>query len=237
MFDKSFEYYDRIYREFKDYHAEAKKIDEIIKQKKPDAKSILDVACGTGEHAHILTEQYGYNVDGIDIEPAFVEIAQSKCTAGEFSVADMTDFDLGKEYDVVTCLFSAIGYVKTIENTTKAIGEFARHVRPGGIIIVEPWISKKDFEGVGNYHLKTVDAEDLKVARISYSEIIGNISRITFQYLIGADGKFAHEREVHELGLLTNEELAGCFEANGLEYDFDEIGLMDRGLFVAKQAG
>ena len=74
------------------------------------------------------------------------------------------------------------------------------------------------------------------MARLSYSEIVGKISRITFEYLIGADGKLLRESEVHELGLLTNEELSGCFDANGLDYEFDEKGLTDRGLFVARQA-
>jgi len=232
MFSKSFKYYDRIYCEFKDYEGEAKNLDGIIREKLPAAKTILDIACGTGEHARILTEEYGYAVDGVDVEPGFLEIAQEKCPASKFSLADMTDFDLGKQYDVVTCLFSAIGYVKTVENTTKAIASFARHLRPRGIMLVEPWISVEKFEG-GRFHLRTVDADDLKVARLSYSEIIESISRITFEYLIGVDGNIMRETEVHELGLLTTDELAGCFRENGLTFEYNVEGLMDRGLFVA----
>ena len=234
MFTNSIEYYDRIYREFKDYHAEAAVINGLIKSRLPSAGSILDVGCGTGEHGSILTKEYGYAVDGIDLEPGFLEIAQTKCPSGKFTLADMSDFDLGKKYDVITCLFSAIGYVKTVENTTRALGTFARHLRPGGIMIVEPWISVEKFDGE-NFHLLTVDTDDLKVARLSYSEVIGKISRITFEYLIGADGKIMRETEVHELGLLTTDELAECFRANNLEFEYDEKGLMDRGLFVAKE--
>ena len=34
----------------------------------------------------------------------------------------MTAFDLGKTFDLVTCLFSSIGYVKTLENLARAVG-------------------------------------------------------------------------------------------------------------------
>ena len=234
MFTNSIEYYDRIYSEFKDYAAEAKQIDEFLKDISPMAKTILDVGCGTGEHARILTEEYGYRVDGIDLEPGFVEIAQKKCPGGTFSLADMTDFDLTKQYDVVTCLFSAIGYVRTVENTAKALGAFSRHLRPGGVMVVEPWISPDQFND-GHYHLQSVDQENLKVARISYSEVVGKISRITFEYLIGVDGRISRESEVHELGLLSFDELAGCFKENGLKFDYDEEGLSGRGLFIAQK--
>ncbi|HAT59516.1 MAG TPA: hypothetical protein DCS60_01935 [Opitutae bacterium] len=55
---------------------------------------MLDVACGTSERARILTKTYGYSVDGIDLEPNFVEIAQSRNPGGEFTSVEMWSFTL-----------------------------------------------------------------------------------------------------------------------------------------------
>ena len=78
MFKVSAQLYDLIYFKFKNYMDEASKIHGFIQEVHFDAKTILDVACGTGEHARILTENYGYHVDGIDIESEFIKIAQKK---------------------------------------------------------------------------------------------------------------------------------------------------------------
>ena len=39
----------------------------------------------------------------------------------------MIDFDLDRAFDVVTCLFSAIAYVRTAENLFRAVARLAAH--------------------------------------------------------------------------------------------------------------
>jgi dihydrofolate reductase len=68
-----------------------------------DSRSILDVACGTGLHAVNLSEWF--EVDGIDINREFIDIASDRNKEGTFECHDMTNFGLNKQYDVVMCLF------------------------------------------------------------------------------------------------------------------------------------
>lgn len=124
------EFYDLLYSEEKDYPAEARLLESLIRRACPSASSVLDVGCGTGAHARSLLD-LGFEVDGIDLEPAFVEIARRKCPEGSFEVGDMTDFRLDRTYDVVTCLFSAIGYVLTETGLHSAIQRMRAHLRPG----------------------------------------------------------------------------------------------------------
>ena len=56
MFSESAELYELIYSRFKDYAAEAERIATLIRRVHPSAQRILDVACGTGEHARLLSE-------------------------------------------------------------------------------------------------------------------------------------------------------------------------------------
>ena len=64
----------------------------------------------------------------------------------------MTDFDLATTYDAVTCLFSAIGYVRTVDRMNRAVACMARHVKPGGVLIVEPWITPDEVETRPSFH-------------------------------------------------------------------------------------
>src|ERR1700724_208827 len=106
MFIDSPELYDAIFH-FKNYARECDRLGSLIDKAVPRARTILDVACGTGEHAKFLKQHYA--VDGIDINERYLRAARLKNPEGDYIRADMTAFDLGRTYDVVTCLFSAIG--------------------------------------------------------------------------------------------------------------------------------
>src|SRR3954468_6666286 len=59
-----------------------------------------------------------------DLDPAFVRLAQQKLQKGTVYHADMTSFDVQRRYDVVLCLFSSIGYVRTLANVERALIRF-----------------------------------------------------------------------------------------------------------------
>lgn len=67
MFSESADLYDLIYSGFKDYAAEAETLAAILRRVHPSTRTVLDVACGTGEHARCLADRYGYHVDGVDL--------------------------------------------------------------------------------------------------------------------------------------------------------------------------
>src|SRR5690242_12139387 len=125
MFTKSAAFYDAIYS-FKDYSAEAVQVAAVIEQnKRSQGKTLLDVGCGTGQHLQYLGENY--QVEGLDLDGELLKIARGRCPDVPFHQADMVDFDLGKQFDVVTCLFSSIGYAKTVERLDSAIAHIAHH--------------------------------------------------------------------------------------------------------------
>lgn len=53
----------------------------------------------------------------------------------------MRTFDLGRTFDAITCLFSAIGHAGSVEGLEAAVYTMARHLNPGGVLLVEPWLS------------------------------------------------------------------------------------------------
>jgi SAM-dependent methyltransferase len=174
VFSVTADIYDAIYA-FKDYAGETLKIRQLVARERPGAKTLLDVACGTGEHARLWSAEF--DVDGIDLEPKFVEIARAKNPSGSFSVGDMRSFQLEKRYDVVQCLFSSIDYLLTSQDQdiVAALTCFRAHLAPGGVVLIEPWLSPAAYKP-GQPHMVTVDRPDLKVWRVNVSKREGDIS-------------------------------------------------------------
>src|SRR5207237_6570145 len=51
----------------------------------------------------------------------------------------MSDFHLPTRYDVILCLFSSIGYVKTLDRVAQTLRCFRKHLAGDGVVILEPW--------------------------------------------------------------------------------------------------
>ena len=94
MFSESSELYDFIYSEFKDFDAEARDVASLLRRKSPSARRILDVGGGTGRHASAKTAEHGFEIDGLDIQQGFREIARRRCPRGALYLGDMAEFDL-----------------------------------------------------------------------------------------------------------------------------------------------
>lgn len=229
MFKKSARFYDAIYA-FKDYEAEARQVHDLIQTHKlSEGKVLLDVGCGTGAHIGFLRTHY--EVEGLDLDAEILGVARERHPRLPFHHADMADFDLDRQFDVITCLFGAIGYVKTLPRLKQALQTLARHVCPGGLVIIEPWLSPGIFSE-GGLFASFIDEPDLKIARMNINKVEDGVSILDFQYLVGTPEGIEHFTERHELGLFTHEEYVRAFEDAGLSVMYDAHGLTGRGLYV-----
>ena len=232
MFSNSAHIYDAVYS-FKDYATESERIHALIEERSPGAATLLDVACGTGKHLEQLRAWSA--VTGLDLDADLLAIARERLGDVELHQGDMTAFSLGRQFDVVTCLFSSIGYVGTVERLVRAIAAMATHLAPGGVLIVEPWLTP-DVWMVDRPHLLTVDEPELKIARMTISGREGRLAIMNFEYLIGTPAGIEAFSERHEAALFTGEEYRAAFTAAGLAVEHDPDGLTGRGLYVARPA-
>ncbi|MGD2253522.1 MAG: class I SAM-dependent methyltransferase [Anaerolineales bacterium] len=232
MFNKTAQFYDKIYV-FKDYAAEAAKLIALIREQKGSGRlRLLDVACGTGMHIYHLKDQF--QVEGLDVSPDLIELAARRNPEVEFHQVDMIDFDLGRTYDVVACLFSSIGYVRTLKNLRKAIRSMARHLLPDGVLVIEPWFTPAQWNP-GTVHMVAVDEPELKVVRMNTSQVRGRLSILDLHYLVGTPQGTQHFVERHQLGLFEQEEMKEAIAEAGMRVTFDEAGLTGRGLYVGRR--
>jgi hypothetical protein len=143
----------------------------------------------------------------------------------------MRTLDLGRRFDVVTCLFSSIGFVVDLDGLAAATRSLAAHVADGGVLVLEPWLTP-DVWQPGRPHVLAADSEGLVLARVTVAGRHGRISMTDMHYLVGtADGVEQFE-EYHELGLFTHEEMRAALEDAGLIVEHDPDGLIGRGLWI-----
>jgi SAM-dependent methyltransferase len=235
MYNRSAEIYDAIYRsQGKDYAGEAGKILALVQMyKRSQGRSLLDAGCGTGAHLPYLRE--AFDVEGLDYSEHMLAMARAKHPDVCFHHADMVDFQLDHRFDVITCLFSAIGYVGTLRRLSQAISTFARHLTPGGVALVEPWFGPGILD-TGEIHATFVNEPELKIARMNINRVEGRLSYLDFEYLVGTPRGIEHFHETHALGVFTDEEYLQAFKDAGLEVVHEKEGLDGRGLYIGLQA-
>ena len=102
--------------------------------------SILDLGCGTGEHALHWAEM-GYNLVGIDSAKEMIDIAAEKAKAmdldADFLCLPITDFasTLQQQFDMVICLGNTVSHLLDEFNLKKCFHETARSLKPTGLAV------------------------------------------------------------------------------------------------------
>lgn len=215
MYRELAKYYDLLYS-CKDYKAEVTKIKKLIsKYKQSDGDSLLDVACGTGRHLRFL--KGSFSCTGVDLSRQVLRIAKHNLPDVEFKQGNMIDFKLNKKFDVVLCLFSAIGYVKTYENLKRTLNNFSKHLKQGGVVIIEPWFAPEMY-GVGTPHMLIYSGKDIKIARLHVSEARDGISILDMHHLIAEKNKkvrYIVSRE--ELGMFKTKKILNLMSIAGFK--------------------
>ncbi len=132
-------YYDRIYSK-KPYRAQTAVLVRLARRfGRSGGRRWLDVACGTGRHLEYLRREF--EVTGVDLSGTMLRLARRRLPGVRLVRADMRSFALGERFDVVSCLFSAIGYLRNEREIRQAFRAFASHLLPGGVLLIEPWIA------------------------------------------------------------------------------------------------
>jgi SAM-dependent methyltransferase len=230
--------YDAIYAgRGKDYRFEACVVAEHVRSRHPRATSLLDVGCGTGRHLVHLAGKFAH-VEGVDLAEGMLRVARGVLPGVPLHTGDMRSFDLGRTFGAVVSLFSAVGNLGGPDDLDATLAAFARHVEPGGVVVVEPWWFPENFtpDHVGA-SVATVDGRT--VARVSHTVQHGpDASRMDVHYVVAEPGTgVRHFSDTHVMALFTREQYESAFLRAGLSVEYVAAEYGGNGLFVGVRDG
>jgi SAM-dependent methyltransferase len=235
MYGAHADFYDPIYA-FKDYAAESSRLRALLSREGiAEGSAILEAGCGTG--AHLLHLSKWYRASGFDLNPGMLACARRKLPESVLLFeADMAAFDLATPVDAVISLFGSIGYVHPLARLEAAASCFFRALRPGGVLIVEPFVAPEVFVA-GRTFMHTYDGPELKLCRMSSSAREGDLAELHFHWTALRSGALEPERfsEKHTLYLIPSGTMLEVFTRAGFEARFDRSSGFsdDRGILIA----
>lgn len=214
----------------KDWAAEAADVAALIRTRHGTAATLLDVACGTGAHLAAFAGLFD-DVAGVELSGPMREIAARRVPAVPVHPGDMRDFDLGRTFDAVCCLFCSVGYMPTPPDLEAAIATMARHLAPGGVLVVEPWWFPERY--LDGYVAGDIARDGHRVvSRVTHTTRQGRTTRMEVCYVV-ADGAGMRQFTEYEVDtLFTREEYEAAFARAGCAVEYLEGGPTGRGLFV-----
>ena len=231
MYSHSARFYDNLYA-FRDYTSAADEILTLVGERAPEAKTLLDVGCGTGRHLEAFSSHF--RVEGLDLNADLLAVARGRLPGVPLHELDMTRFELHRHFDVIICLFSSIGYVKSLMNMRMAVDRMARHLAPGGVIVIEPWFTPERF-WTDTITANFVDEPELKIAWMYVSKRRDRLSILDIHYMVATREGVEEFSEIHEIGLFTEEEYLDAMTSAGLTGAHFRDGFSGRGLYVGQR--
>jgi SAM-dependent methyltransferase len=108
---------------------------QLLKESTPEAKTVLELACGTGTILEGLSSDY--SVAGVDLSSEMAEIAKKKLPNADIRVGDMTSYEFGRTFDIVLCVYDSINHLQAWEQWQTLFANAHKHLVTGGVFIFD----------------------------------------------------------------------------------------------------
>jgi SAM-dependent methyltransferase len=125
-------FYDRV---MGDRTAAASYIGDLIEHYRPDAKTLLEIACGTGGLLGRFSENY--DVTGFDRSRSMLAIAKQKLPHIHLLRQNMTNFRIDRQFDAIVCAFDSINHLHRFSDWKKTFRCVAKHLNPGAVFVFD----------------------------------------------------------------------------------------------------
>ncbi len=190
-------YYDLLYKD-KDYKAEAEYISRLIRSVRPGSENIIELGCGTGNHALLLCKD-GFEVTGLERSAGMVAIAKAKGINGFTPiVADIIKFELSQKFDVALSLFHVVSYLATNDVLISCFHKVNNHLNTGGIFIFDIWYSPAVYHQKPETRIKRIEDGTYNITRLAEPEIHYNENIVDVNYEIIIQNKITQLTEVYK---------------------------------------
>lgn len=212
-------YYDLLYRD-KDYAAEAAFVAGRLRARRPGARSLLELGCGTGRHAARFAEM-GFAVTGVDRSEGMLEQARAHAPGCSFLAGDIRELSLSRRFDAVVSLFHVMSYQTTDADLGAALACAGAHLVPGGLLLFDFWHGPAVRKTPPEVRVRQMADERVAVTRRAdpVHHEARHVVDVRFSVDIREQGGARAEtvQETHAMRYFFVPELVGFLAAAGLE--------------------
>ena len=206
-------YYDKFYQN-KNYKKETEFLNNFINAN----DKILDVGCGTGIHAALLTDN-GFEVDGLDLNKEMLEIAKTRLKTNLYW-QNILEIDISKKYNMIISMFAVFNHLKDTDELMRGLMNLKQLLHDGGKIIIDLHNPQSSGSKIDTYDNMTrvMKWNYDRSLKIEKSDIIFEIDGIKYT-------------DTHTFRIFTIDEMKECCERVGLKvvnvyenYDINKEG-------------
>lgn len=228
-------YYDLLYRD-KDYAAEARFIDGLLRADGKPVDTLLELGCGTGAHAREFA-QLGWRVTGVDLSADMIAIARAKTPAEApvgFAVGAAGEVATGRIFSAAISLFHVVSYQAGSGEALRMFSNVRRQLAPGGRFVFDFWHGPGVQADPPAVRLRRVADEHLRVTRKATPAHLPAECRVDVAYEIIvediASGRIERVHELHRLRYFFRDELEATLGEAGFAVEKMHAGIAAREL-------
>lgn len=223
LYSELAKYYDLIVQ--KDTRRECGFLVNVFEKYGQGIKTVLDLGCGTGRHAKILSEK-GFKVTGIDLSEELLAVAREKCPRAEFLKMDFRELHFEKTFDAVIFMWTTFSYLKE-EELKKFVSSIYRYVDQLLILDSTNFFNPKERDPSTKSRVKVSENEEVRIVQKVNALFEGNFRTLSSKYdiLNKLTGERKELQDEHVAQMYSLDELGkfleGKFEIVGAFGDYD----------------
>ncbi|MCI0526334.1 MAG: class I SAM-dependent methyltransferase [Nitrospira sp.] len=216
--------YDLIYRD-KNYDQECELLDQVFsKYATVPIRKVLDLGCGTGNHALRLATK-GYEVVGVDYSSDMLRVAERKAQEKKgislrLHRSDIRDLNLKETFDVVLLMFAVLGYQLENLDVLSALQTAKRHLHPSGLLVFDVWYGPAVLTQRPGDRIRIIETEQSTLLRTSSGtlDVRRQICVVQFHlWHIQGDRILRKTEESHPMRFFFPRELEFFLEASNFQ--------------------
>lgn len=221
---KDYAYYYNAFYQDKDYMAEAKQINVLLKKYGNGINEIINYGCGTGKH-DMEFSKLGYQCAGIDMSQLMIDIAKENAKKEnvniDFSVADIRAYEPTKKYDAVISLFHVMSYQNSNEDILSAFTSARQTLNKGGLFLFDVWYGPGVLSDKPTARVKEVNDNNYRMIRVARPVMHekANVVDVFYEVLIidSVTNEVKSIKEVHRMRYFFRPELEYLLKEAGFK--------------------
>ena len=228
VFQKEYaDQYDLFYGD-KDYEAECDLLEQAFQRyRKESVQTILDLCCGTGNHSIPLARR-GYKIHGVDFSEYMLAHAVEKMQKESiqsppvFSLGDVRNVDLEKQFDAVLMMFAVLGYQLTNADVLATLNTVRKHLKPGGLFIFDVWYGPAVLAIRPSDRVKIIPTPNGQIIRFATGllDTAQQLSQVKYHlWRISSDKMVTENDELHQMRYFFPQELALFLSQCGMKLE------------------